>query len=112
MLILFSHTIEGLYNNFSCNFLILIFLADWFHCSECGKEFKLFKSLKKHIQTKHVENSASVIEIVEECVEHEQQEDNSSFQFLDIVEKEEIVEDEECDNFPFLVIGDECVISS
>lgn len=71
----------------------------------------MFKSLKKHIKTKHVDNS-TILELVEECVEYEQQEDNSDFQFLNIVENEEIVEDEDCDNFPFLVIGNECVISS
>lgn len=72
----------------------------------------MFRSLKKHIKIKHAENS-TIVEIVEESVgRYDQQEDKSAFQFLHIVEKEEIVEDEHCDDFPFLVIGNECVISS
>lgn len=71
----------------------------------------MFKSLKKHVKTKHLENS-TIIELVEECVEYERQEENGALQFLDVVENEEIVEDNDCENFPFLVIGNECVISS
>lgn len=70
----------------------------------------MFKSLKKHVKTKHLENS-TIIELVEECVEYERQEENGALQFLDVVENEEIVEDD-CENFPFLVIPNECVISS